>query len=108
MEYVKINVSEQVYAKKELLYSQMEMLTIMKRYQKFKELRKQELALKSILKRKIMEMNEEIKIADRVLPKAKTERTDEEKERVMLAVKGRRTFESEIDEIKRKIERLQS
>lgn len=106
MEYVKIISSEQIYSKKELLMAQMEMLSIMKRYQKYKELRKQELALKSMLKRKIAEINEEITIIDRTLPRMK-EKTEEEKTKSIVAVKKRSDLESEIEEIKRKIQRLQ-
>lgn len=105
MEYVKILDSEKTYAKKTLLMSQMETLSIMKRYQKYKELRRQELALKSILKRKIGEINEEIKIIDRTLPRMK-EKTEEE-EKITITPKKRRDLEAEIEEIKRKIERLQ-
>lgn len=107
MEYVKLSESEQRYGKRELLQSQIEILSIMKRYQKFKELRKQELALKGILRRKISEFAEEIKIIDKVLPKAHVERTEEEKEKVVVNAKKRRDLEAEINDIKRKIERLQ-
>lgn len=108
MEYVKLIASEQVYAKKELLMSQMEMLSIMKRYQKYKELRKQELALKSILRRKILEINEEMRLIDRLLPKTKTERIEEDTAKLATRSVKRRDLEAEIEEIKRKIERLQN
>ena len=79
---------------------------IMKRYQRYKELRKQELALKGILRRKITEIMEEIKIADRVLPHVKAEKTEEERI-TNFPVKKRRDLETEIEDIKRKILRLQ-
>lgn len=108
MEYVKILPSEQTYAKKDLLHSQMEILNVMKRYQRFKELRKQELALKGILKRKIAEVTEEVHVLDKALPRAPVERPEEEKTRFMVPVKKKRDLEAEIEEIKRKIERLQN
>ena len=106
MEYVKLTASEQAYSKKELLMSQMETLNIMKRYQKYKELRKQELALKSILKRKIGEVREELSVIDRSLPRMK-EKTEEDNQVIRIPIKKRHDLESEIEEIKRKIERLQ-
>lgn len=106
MEYVKLTSSEQAYSKKELLMSQMETLNIMKRYQKYKELRKQELALKSILKRKIGEVREELAVVDRSLPRMK-EKTEEDVQIAKTPIKKRHDLEFEIEEIKRKIERLQ-
>ncbi|MEK6858764.1 MAG: hypothetical protein AABX53_02530 [Nanoarchaeota archaeon] len=106
MEYVKLTASEQAYSKKELLMSQMETLNIMKRYQKYKELRKQELALKSILKRKIGEVREELSVIDRSLPRMK-EKTEDDNQITKVPVKKRHDLEFEIEEIKRKIERLQ-
>lgn len=107
MEYVKLIASEQGYAKRELLLSQMEILSIMKRYQKYKELRKQELALKSILRRKINEINEEVRLLDKTLPRATKEKREEETLSIVGKVVKRRDLESEIEEIKRKIQRLQ-
>lgn len=107
MEYVSLSPSEQNYSKKELLVTEMEILNVMKRYQKYKELRKQELALKSILRRKIIEVQEEIRLLDKILPKVHIEKTEEETAKITSHVVKRRDLESEIEEIKRKIERLQ-
>lgn len=106
MEYIKILETEISYAKKELLYSEMETLSILKRYQKYKELRRQELALKNLLRKKITEIQEEIKIVDRSMPHMPVERSNEDKEKMVLTAKKKRDIESEIDEIKRKIDRL--
>lgn len=108
MEYVKLISSEQVYAKKELLMSQMEILSIMKRYQKYKDLRKQELALKSMLRRKVLEINEELRLLDRLLPRTRIEKIEVDTAKLATRSVKRRDLEAEIEEIKRKIERLQN
>ena len=107
MEYVKINPEEQKSAQRTLLQSQIEILTIAKRYQKFKELRKRELTLKAALRRKVTELHEEIKIIDMALPNLKTRSPETEKAKAVSGMKERSDLESEIGEIKRKLERLQ-
>ena len=107
MEYVQISPEEQKFAQKTLLESQIEILTIAKRYQKYKQLRKQELTLKGALRRKVTELNEEIKILDRALPNLKHHSPETDKAQAISSVKNRSDLESEISEIKRKLERLQ-
>jgi hypothetical protein len=107
MEYVHITPEEQKYAQKNLLQSQIEVLTIMKRYQAYKQLRKKELILKSALKRKVTELNEELKILDRALPSVHTAAQTKEKVNAQIPIKKRSDLESEIIDIKRKLERLQ-
>ena len=107
MEYVNLTAEEQTFAKKHLLHTQMEILSIMKRYQSYKKLRKLELALKSLLRKKITEVNQEVEIIDRVIPHVKKmDRPQEEKEKILAGAQKRDNLELEIEEIKRKIERL--
>ncbi len=108
IEYVKLEPSEQVYGKKHLLSSQIELLSIIKRYQKFKDLRKKELSLKALLRRTITELNEEIKIIDASLPKIKEQKTEEESFKMLNTAKKRKDIETEILEIKRQLEKLQA
>ena len=107
-EYVKLEPSEHFYGKKHLLYSEMEILTIIKRYQKYKELRKKELSLKGMLRRAITELEEHVKILDSALPKIKLQHTEEEKFKVVESAKKRNDLETEILEIQQQISRLQS
>lgn len=108
MEYIQITLAEQHHAKRHLLYSEMEILTIMKRYHQFGKLRSTEIMLKNALRRKLGEINEEMQIIDRILPNApKQEKTMLKKISSMAISKKRRDLEIEIDEIKRKLERLQ-
>jgi|SRR3989338_11414098 len=108
MEYVKLDSPERNYGKKNLLYSQMEILSITSSYQKFKDLRRKELGLKTLLRRTLNELNEQIKIIDAALPKAKQQKTEEEKFKMIEKAKKPRDIESEILEIKRQLERLQA
>jgi len=107
IEYIKLEPSEQFYGKKHLLYSEMETLTVLKRYQKYKNLRKVELALKTMLKRSVMELQEEMKILDNALPRIKIERTEEDKMKMIAKATKRSDLEAQISEIKNQIARLQ-
>jgi len=71
MEFIKLNTSEQNYGKKNLLYSEMELLNMLKRFRKYKELRKEELALKSLLKKTVKSLKDEIRNLDDLLPEQK-------------------------------------
>ena len=107
MEYIKINPEEQKYAQKTLLQSQIEILTITKRYQAFKQLRRREIMLKGALRRKVSELHEELKIIDRALPRMRHQPSELQKAKTGVIGKKRSDLESEINEIKRKLERLQ-
>jgi len=105
MEYVGIDSSKQVYGKKNLLYCQMGMLTILKKLRAYKKLRKQEFALKKILKRKIKELQETLKHLETILPETKHEKFKGVK--FSTAPKKRKDLEAEIEKIKNKIAELQ-
>ena len=104
-EYVGIGPSEQNYAKKNLLYSEMELLTVLKRYKRYKKLRKEELALKKLLSKVINEIHEEIKKFNESIPHIKEEKYLSEE--ISGRKKQRSELEDEIDEIRRKIAELQ-
>jgi len=104
MGYIKLNHSEQVYGKKNLLYAEMELLNSIKQYKKYKKLRKEELALKFLLKKEIDEVREELKKLDGVLPEAKQ---TEFKISASKKTPKRSDLEREIEEVRRKIEELQ-
>lgn len=105
MEYLRIVPSEKTYAEKNLLYSQMEILNILKRYQQFLKLRKKEFALKNKLKTAISAVKTEMKNLDSFLPKDHYKKMEKEKvERKNN--KKRQSIEDEIDEIKQKLASL--
>ena len=101
---MKLDHSEQVYGKKNLLYCEMEILGILKRFKKYKKLRKEELALKNLLKRTIKDLKDEIKRLDELLT--------EEKHTGLKLTASKKTpkrsdLEDEIEQIRRKIAELQ-
>ena len=101
---MKVEVPEQNYAKRNMLYVQMEFLTSLKRLKAYKALREVETDLKVMLKKKLDEISDELKVLDKLLPKEKDHSLpDAEK----ATRKKREDFELEIQEIRRKIERLQ-
>jgi len=104
-EYMKLNHAEDVFGEKNLLQSELEILSILKRYQTYKKLRKEELKLKALLKKTINDTREEISKVDKLLPKTK----DDKFSSVDLshAQKARKDLEGEIEEIKRRIMALQ-
>jgi len=104
MEYIKLNPSEQVYGKKNLLYCEMELLTILKRFKKYKKLRKEELALKNLLKRTTNELKDELKRLDEFLPE---ERDTGLRLNSSRTTPKRSELEEEIEQIRRKIAELQ-
>jgi len=104
MEYIKLNPSEQIYGKKNLLYCEMELLTILKRFKRYKKLRKEELALKNLLIRTTNELKDELRKLDELLP--------EERDIGLRLTASKKTpkrseLEDEIEQIRRKIAELQ-
>ena len=106
MEYIQLDPSEQLFGKRSLLQSQMDLLNIIKRYQRYSLLRKEELALKVLLRKKINELWEEIKHLEKVLPHVKHIKEQKTIEKKVLP-KKRSELELEIEEISRKLETLQ-
>jgi len=103
MEYVKLTHDEKILGKKVLLTSQINIIRITKRIKKYQELRNEETAAKIILKRKVAEIIDELKNLKKILPKEKNPKEIKEK----TDQKRHKDLELEIEEIKRKIERLQ-
>jgi len=68
-EYVRISKPEQIYGQKNLLLAQLNLLTSLKYYHSFRELRKRELMLKIELKKKVEEAQQSLSLLDALLPK---------------------------------------
>lgn len=107
MEYIKLDSSEQVYGKKHLLCSQMEMLSVMKRYESLKKMRQTEFKIKTSLKQKIKNVQDELKILDTFLPKTKHKSIEEAKIKYSQDTKKHIDLQYELDEIKKKLAELQ-
>jgi hypothetical protein len=68
MEYIGLNPAQQLYSKRNLLYCEMEMLNTIKNYQLYKKYRKEEIALKKLLKKKILEIQDHVTELCRHMP----------------------------------------
>lgn len=109
VEYIQITPNEQNYAQKNLLYCQMEILTIMKRYQKYKKLRAEEHAYKLLFKRKVKEINEAMENLYKMLPhipKPHVEHVEAKPKAAPIPQPKRDSLEAEIEDIKRKLAQL--
>lgn len=104
MEYIGLTTSKKNYGEKNLLYCQINSLTILKKIDIYKKLRKEEFALKRILKRNIKEASSILSNLENILPEVKQEKFKPLK--IYKTSKKRRDLESEIEDIKRKIAEL--
>ena len=108
MEYIKVDPAEQVLTKQHLYHGQIHLLTIMKKYESYKKLRKEEFMLKIHLRRLTTELMEQLALLDKALPQVKFTHTVIDKTRMIMEGKKRHDLESEIKEIQHKLSRLNS
>ena len=103
-QFVGLNPSQVISGKKHLLYAEMEILTSLQKYERYKKLRKEEIAVKALLKKVITEMRKEMDIIIQYMPQIKVGSSSAE------AIKGttakRDTLEDEIQSLRRKIAML--
>lgn len=85
-EYVRLSPSEQIHGETNLLQTQVSILTMLKQYQEYELLRKEELFMKIDLKKKIGEAREFLDILGRSLPESKFIEEQEKKERMQKQV----------------------
>jgi len=106
-EYVRISSLESSYGQRELLESQLKLLNILSILKRYRNCRNEEIAIRVLLRTKIEEAKESIEVLEKMLPKPSIKENErglpEEK-----IEKDRYTLESEIEEIKRKLEKLSS
>ncbi len=81
-EYVKVAAPELIYGETNLLQSQFGLLSMLKQYQGYETLRKEELFLKIELKKKIGEAKEFLDTLSRLLPESKFLEEQEKQERM--------------------------
>ena len=111
VEYVKLMVSESIYAQKNLLHSELDLLRLVKIIGRFAELRKEEIVLRLTLKKKISDLREDMQVFDKLLPVGhfRTLHIGEEKkeEKVKKELKNiPLTLDQEIEMIRRRIQGL--
>ena len=103
-QFVGLDRQQVILGKKNLLYSEMEILTALQKYERYKKLRKEEIAVKALLKKVIIEMHKEMDIIIGYMPQIKVGSSSAE------AITGtpakRDILEEEIQSLRRKIAML--
>ena len=105
-EFVKLLNTEVTYSKKNFLNSELELLNTIKSLRNYRDLRKEEFVLKITLKNKIAECLTALHELEKRLPKTdynpeKTNKEDKEE------VKKKLSLQEEIEQVRRKLEKLQ-
>jgi hypothetical protein len=108
VEYISLNQVAQKYGQKNLLISEVEILTLLKAHQNYKKLRKKELTLKTKLKSLILQIKKELTHLHHSIPKVKYKKiiSKTSKLKSYKTSKKRLSLEKEIIEIKGKIASL--
>lgn len=118
-EYINISPSENAYSQKNMLSAQIDLLNSAKHIRTYKSLRKEELALKILIKTKISEIYEQMNILDKLLPRTKEEKqssalaysAEEQREEIKLEIESNQShdiLEKELNEIRAKLARIKS
>jgi hypothetical protein len=122
-EYIQVSSEQKTYTEKSLLESQLGLISIIKHLDAYKSLRSDEITLKIALKAKIDELKEKIRLFEKLLPKTKYKDKFAEEKRIVheakilklpeihetIAKKKKEEFdiEKELDEIQKKLQRLE-
>jgi DNA-directed RNA polymerase subunit H (RpoH/RPB5) len=85
-EYVKVKSPEIVYGKTNLLQSQLNLINLLKQYQEYEGLRKEEIFLKIDLKKKLSEASEFLEQLSKLLPESKFVEEQEKKEELQKEI----------------------
>ncbi len=103
-QFVGLSRERVISGKKNLLYCEMSTLTAMQKYERYKKFRKEELAVKNLLKKVVADMKKEMDIIIQYIPQIRVGDSSAE------AIKGipakRDVLEEEIQELRRKIAML--
>lgn len=107
-EYIMLTSAETEYGDKNLLYAQLDLLSMVKRYKSYEALRKQELTLKISLKSKAEEAVVSLNTLSKSLPKATlvSEKQLGSEPGPLLPQKKTASLDEEIDIIKQKLAKL--
>jgi hypothetical protein len=115
MEFVNLPRKAQIFGSKHLLYTQMEIISIQRRYQNYKKLKAHEIKLKKKLEKKILEAQKEVVKLHDLFPKIENKKLLDSPIYIpprashRLSPLDRRIrdkYERETEEIRRKIEQL--
>ena len=105
--HIKIDFSEAVSSKKELLSCQLYLLKIAKNLKNYKKLRKKELADKSKVKTKLKSVANDLKHLRENMPKTSSAEKEKKQAKVEVQKKMEKgKLESELNDIKDRLEKL--
>ncbi|RMD67200.1 hypothetical protein D6817_02220 [Candidatus Pacearchaeota archaeon] len=108
VEYVRVSPTERAFGKKNLLYSQLEILKLIESFQRFKELRTEEVKLKMELKQKAEQAENLLAELDKKLPETKHTPAPiaKKKGKGKAKVSHKPSLREEMEEIRRKLAML--
>ena len=102
--YIKLDYEEALSAKKELLSSELHSLVIAKKIKEYKFLRAKEFTLKKKFRTEIISLKNKTNLFISTLPK--DENKSHKPKKVIKEKKVEKGLQNELEEIKRKLERL--
>ncbi|MEK6914936.1 MAG: hypothetical protein AABW89_00135 [Nanoarchaeota archaeon] len=105
-QFVGLEKPHVIAGKKQLLYCEMEVLTSLKKYNNYKKFRKEELALKNMLKKVILDLKKEMELMIQYIPQIKEDTKREEIVKNKQSTIRRDSLEEEIQRIRHKIAML--
>jgi uncharacterized protein involved in exopolysaccharide biosynthesis len=105
--HIKFEFGEAINSKRELLSSQMNLIKVIQKIKKYKELRKSELSNKASLKSKLREIELMMKNLRENLPKTRMPKEEREEVKINIIEKSKNeNLEAELKEIKERLARL--
>lgn len=110
VEYVRLAPPESLYGEKYVLYSELGLLSIVKRVRNFNKLRQEELVLRLAVKKRVSEIKECLELLDKLLPHDKLAGLKKEAKAKEGASgeKGEISLEQELEMIRRRLENLRA
>ncbi len=103
IEYIKLEPEEQFYGKKELLQLELDFLLMVKKFEEFKQIRKQKRAIKQELFRRVNKLKKMLIKLDEELPEVPNHEPQKPAQDTTDP-----TLDSEIENIRQKLEILDS
>jgi hypothetical protein len=104
-QFAGLNPEQVRSGKKHMLYAQMEVLTAIQKYERYKQFRKEEFAVKHLLKKVMGEVQKEMETLSLYLPQIKVHETSAVVVTKVAPPKDK--LQAEIEDLRRKIAALQ-
>ncbi len=105
--HVRLEYNEAVFGKKDILSSEINLLELLRRLRNYKVSRKRELILKARLKRELFELKSRVHAIEGFFPSEESEEAIKSKARGLREEKRNKDIDSQLEEIREKLARLQ-